>query len=479
MPMARFRTPRSTGAAFVLALALSAPLGAQARDTLDLPLSTALNLAQSGEEVGLATNRVDAASAAVGSARAATLPSVRIGSTFSHVYENARAQAVGAIFNQPNTYGANATLSVPLFQGGRATQGVRQASRLRQAAQSDLQQTQVDVSLLTLRAYLTAQLADQLVAIQDTNVALAEARVRQAEQFEAGGRGSRYDVLRARVERSNLIPLRIQARGDRDLALLELRRITNLPEDQPLRLTTVLDEAGIRAVADAATGAALVDSAALDALPGVRAARLRAQASDASVRIARSALLPTVSVNLVSGYQAYPADWQLPIRGGSLDRIDCPAGSEPTRVCTQQNGGWFSDRSLAVQVSWPLFDGFRARNDVRQARAQARVADLQAQQVWEDARTAAASARTQLQSARAVFEAGRLNAAEAEEAFRLASLRYARGLGTQLDVSDAQLALLTARTNQARAAFDLYLASAELARSLGRPLPSPGAATAP
>jgi outer membrane protein TolC len=467
------------GAAFLLlALAAAAPLSAQAGDTLDLPLEQALRLAGQGEEVGLAAGRLDVASAAVGSARAAQLPALRLNSNFSHVFENARAQAVGQIFNQPNTYGANLNLSVPLYQGGRGVQGIRAASRQREAAAADLEATQTDVQLLTLQAYLRAQLAERLVAIQDTNVALAAARVRQAEQFEAAGRGSRYDVLRARVERSNLEPLAIQARGERELALLELRRITNIPENRPIRLTTTLQPETVAAIADRSAGAALVDSAALDALPGVRAARLRAQASDAQARIARSAMLPTVSVNLVNGWAAYPQDWTLPLRVGALETVDCPAGSADDRVCTQQNGGWFTDRSLQLAVSFPLFDGMRGRNDLRQARALASVADLQAQQARETANAQAAAARAEMARARAIFEAVRQTVAEAEEAFRLASLRYARGLGTQLDVSDAQLALLTARTNEARATFDLYLAAAEQARALGRPIPSPSA-TAP
>jgi outer membrane protein TolC len=36
-------------------------------------------------------------------------------------------------------------------------------------------------------------------------------------------------------------------------------------------------------------------------------------------------------------------------------------------------------------------------------------------------------------------------------------------------VSDAQLALTVARTNEARAVYDLYLAAAGYARALGRP----------
>ncbi|HJQ22219.1 MAG TPA: TolC family protein, partial [Gemmatimonadaceae bacterium] len=62
---------------------------------------------------------------------------------------------------------------------------------------------------------------------------------------------------------------------------------------------------------------------------------------------------------------------------------------------------------------------------------------------------------------------------EAQEAFRLASLRFSRGLSTQLEVSDAQLALLTAESGEARASYDLYLATADLARALGRPIPMP------
>ena len=48
-----------------------------------------------------------------------------------------------------------------------------------------------------------------------------------------------------------------------------------------------------------------------------------------------------------------------------------------------------------------------------------------------------------------------------------------RGLSTQLDVTDSQLALLTARTNEARAVYDLYLAIADVARAQGKPIPLP------
>ena len=242
--------------------------------------------------------------------------------------------------------------------------------------------------------------------------------------------------------------------------------------DAPLRLTSALQPGEVQALA-AAAGALPADAAALDSLPAVRAAGLRAEASRAAVTAARGDYLPTISVFLQTGFQAFPLSG-LPTSFGRLDPVDCPAGSAADRVCTQQNGGWFSDRSAGLLVSWPLFDGFRTRSNVALARAQADIAATQARQARETAAVEAANSRNQLAAAQAIFAASGQNVAEAEEAYRLATLRFGRGLGTQLEVQDAQLALLAARTNEARATHGLYLATAELARALGRPVPLPG-----
>jgi outer membrane protein TolC len=122
-----------------------------------------------------------------------------------------------------------------------------------------------------------------------------------------------------------------------------------------------------------------------------------------------------------------------------------------------------------VSIGIPIFDGLRAKGAIDLANAQARLADLQLAQTRERIESEAAAARAELDRAQALFAAGGQNAAEAAEAYRLASLRQSRGLATQLEVSDAQLALTLARTNQARAVYDLYLAAAGYARAIGRP----------
>lgn len=465
------------GSLLVLGVLLAQGGAAQAPDTLPLALDAAVQRAlERGDEALQAQAQVDLASAQEGVARAQALPQLRLTHNYTHVLQNARAQAVGRIFDQPNTFNVNANLSQPIFQGGRALAGWRAGARMHDAANLTQVETEQDAALGVVRAYLTVLLDQQLLKIQEGNLELAADRLQQTEAFEAAGRSSHYDVLRARVEKSNLEPQVIQARSALELAMLELKRLLNVPAAQPLRLTTPVEADAVTKVA--AQVAALGDGVASER-PALKAAELTAKARHDGVSVARAELFPTISVFLQTGYQAFPQLNGYPTHRGRLVPVDCPEGSDPGQICTGQNGGWFSDRSIGVQISWALFDGLRSKSNIDVAQAQARLADLQLQQERETVAMELATARAEFDRARAAFDAQHQNSAEAAEAFRLASLRYTRGLGTQLDVSDAQLALLVAETNEARATNDLYLAAAGVARALGRPLPLPNGGTIP
>jgi len=132
-----------------------------------------------------------------------------------------------------------------------------------------------------------------------------------------------------------------------------------------------------------------------------------------------------------------------------------------------------------VNFSWNAFDGLRAKGNLDLAQAQAKISEITLNQVREQAALETSRARNELVRATAAFGARQQNSAEADEAYQLATLRYQRGLSTQLEVSDAQYALLTARSTEARATFDLYLAAAELARVRGRDIPLPNGTTIP
>ena len=444
---------------------------AQATDTVRLSLTDAVaRVVRESDEVRLAAAQLDVTEAQSIVARSAGLPTLQFTGNYTQVERNARATVVGQVFNQPYTYTTNFNISQPIFQGGRIFAGTRAANDVRQAARHNLEEVRALVSLDIQRAYLQVLLNQQLADIQARNVQLAEERVALVQRLEGAGRAARYDVLRARVEKANLEPGLIQARNDVELATIELRRLLNLPVTRPLVLTSELDTAAVRSLARSIA----TDSSRPPVRASIRAAEYAAEGRHERVRAARAEFLPTVNVFFRTGYLALPATSGFPTRWGNTSVANCPTppgpGEQP-RPC--QNNGWYADRSLGVQVAWPLFDGLRAKGNMDLAQAQERVARTQLYQVRENVAAEQARAIAEFERAEAMYEAQRQNAEEAREAFRIASLRFERGLGTQLEVTDAQLALLTAVSNAARGTVDYYLAAAELARARGSTVPLP------
>jgi outer membrane protein TolC len=464
---------------FVVAGALVAAAhqaGAQARDVRSAPPSDTLRLSieeavtravRQSDETRLSAAQIELTEAQITTARAAGLPQIRLNGAYTQVIENARANIVGSVFGQAFTYNTNANISQTFFQGGRIFAGTRAANNTRQAARYDQAETRARVSVDVQRAYFQALLSDRLYEIQVKNVELADDRLKQVERLEGGGRAARYDVLRARVGKTNLEPGLIQAQSDRELSMLEVKRILNVSVNQPLVLTSALDPDALQVFITTVAN----DSSTDPVRPAVRAAEAIVGARGEGIRVARADMMPTVSAFFQTGYLALPSNNGFPTSWGQASNTLCPSGSAPTRIC--QNNGWFPDRNFGVQISWPLFDGLRAKGNVDLAQAQRRVAEIQLSQEREQVQVERAQARAEFARARAAYEAQRDNAREAEEAYRLAALRFERGLDTQLDASAVQLELLVAKTNEARSIFDLYIAAADLARARGIPIPLP------
>lgn len=459
-------------AAFVAAS--PAPLAAQRTDTLRLSVEDAVTrMLRSSDEARAAWLGVEVADAQVTSARAAGLPQLRLTSNYQQVIKNARAEMISQLFGQKFTYNTTLNAQQALFQGGRILSAAQVASNVRSATRLDNAETRARLAVDVQRAYLNASYLTRIAELQGQNLALADSRVAQTEQLLTAGRAARFDVLRSRVERANLEPLALQAVADRDEALLEVRRLLDIPVNEPLLLTTVLEPATVSALAQRAAA-----DAAPDALrASVRSAELAARARHAGIRVARADLLPQLSMFFNFGYLALPATNGFPTVMGKVANSFCAAGSAADRVC--HNNGWFPDRNFGVNFSWAAFDGLRAKGNLDLAQAQAKISDITLNQVREQAALETARARNELVRATAAFGARQQNSAEADEAFQLATLRYQRGLSTQLEVSDAQYALLTARSTEARSTFDLYLAAAELARVRGRDIPLPNGTTIP
>jgi len=343
----------------------------------------------------------------------------------------------GLPFGRKNTYIATFTLAQPLYVGGKVGAALRVAKHFKAAARNQLQETEADIALQVRSAYLTAGLAQRLVGIAVESRRVAAEHLAQVEAFFEAGTAAEFDVLRARVDLENRDPIVVQAENSATLAVLDLKRLVNIPARQPVRLVSELDPTLVD-VDEEALREMVMDRPALQA--AAEAVGMREEA----VNIAKGNRLPTVTFLGTMGFQAYPDD-------------PLPPGFDE----------WRKDWSAALSISMPLFDGFRTKGEIDQARADLKTAELQETQLEESLSLQLAAALAEYRAARSQILARRQTVTMAERALELAEVRFASGLSTQLEVSDAALLLDQARVNEVQALYDYVRALATLERLSG------------
>jgi outer membrane protein len=457
---------------------------AVSRDTLPLSLEEVIARALSAsEEVRLAKSQVDLANSQVTSARSQALPQISgnvsytrtLASPFQsggftlpdslkfepdstasmadrirYLEKNVPNAALGGLgslfgnlpFGQEHTYTGTISASQLLWSGGRVGTALKIASRYRQGAEFNYQEAVADVEFQVRNAYYRAALAQELEGIASAAVEQAQRFLDQERlRFEAGS-ASELDVLRAEVSLANLRPQLVESRNASELAMLDLKRLVNIPIAQPVRLVTTLTVPtdsvdNLRPVSEIA--------AELNRRAAVRAAEQQVAIKSQQVSLAKSAYLPTLSLDFRYGGQLFP------LRPLSL------SGTELRRDVAA---------SLTMQV--PIFSGFKRQADLQQARIELQQSELQLAQLREGVQLEYERARGERARALSSIAARQRTVEQAERVYDLTVLRYEKGLATQLETSDARLALLQARTNLVQALADFYIADAEVAKSLGR-----------
>jgi outer membrane protein TolC len=365
-----------------------------------------------------------------------------------YLEENADLAGLGGLgalfgnlpFGQENAYTAQISGSQLLFSGGRTGTALRIARIFRESARLQLQEQQAEVELQVRTAYFRALFAQELENISEAALAQAQRFLEQERLRERSGAASELEVLRAEVAHANLRPQLVAARNSAELATLELKRLVNVPASQPLKLTTGLDiPANVNELAEAQDSLRNLSNRA-----SVQAAERMVRMRELGVRIAKGAFFPDVTLSMNYGQLAYPID-----------------------PFTFTGVTWRPDWSATLSVRVPIFDGLRRNAQLDQARTNLSTAQLQLAQLREGVQIQYQQAVGERRRAQESITARQQTVNQAQRVYDLTVLRYDRGMATQLEVTDARLALLQARTNLAQSLSDFYVAEATVTRALG------------
>lgn len=410
-----------------LALLAALPSQALAAPQSVLTLEQALSNAQSHQpQLQQAAASVQAAEARTHSARSTLLPQVSMGAGYS----------LGTGRETLGTAGSNLSLRANqlIYDFGQRGNRYESSSALLAAQRQSERETRQQVALNVRTSYFAAQAARVLVGVNEEALANQLRHLDQATRFVNAGTRPPIDVVQERANVANARRQLISAQNDYTTGRARL--------NQAMGLESGLDFE--------------VASEAMPAIPG-ETMPLDTLLQEA---LANRPELVRMAEQVRSQELSLSAQ-----RNAGAPTLQGSAGLGDNGLLVGRPGtSW----EAGVSLSWPLFTGGGIQAQTREAEASLEGTRAQAAALRQQVRLELTEATLAITSQKAAIQAAQESERNATERLKLAEGRYAAGVGNIIELSDAQLALTTARSQVVQEEFRLAVARAQLLKALGR-----------
>lgn len=404
-------------------------------EALRLALERNLGLRQSGNDVELSA-------ATLAQERAAFLPdlnlsvgpSVRFGRSFDQT-------TAGLTEERSEALSVSASSSINLFNGFADVASARSARRGLAASENSFERTRHSVLYQTAAQYFQVFLNQELIEVERENLAAQRQQLETIQANHEAGNRPRADVLQQEASIAQTEQQLIAAEREYALSRLELKQTLHLSPTADVAFEPPPDD--LTDDGDAAYDAAALVHTALADREDLRAQRLRIEAAEQEIRVARA------------GY--YPSVWLNANTGTSYSSQNAQFGFDDQLTDLNPNG------SVGLSVSIPVFDRLQTRASVTRAEVSADNERLQLELLEQDVAFEVEQALLDYRAAQASLSAAERQLEAAEEALRAAEARYEVGAATLLEVTEARSVYVEAATGRAEARYNVYVSHLAIA----------------
>lgn len=385
-------------------------------------------------DITAARAEVDAASGRVRQAKSGLLPNLNAGASYTNMALAPDGSKTSVSSATAPGYQVTANLRQLIFDFNHTRSLVSQATARQKSAMANLDRTKSDVVLAVKQAFYEFVQNQRLVTVNEANLRNQQSHLASAQARLDSGVGLPADVVRAETAVASAAFNLNLARQAALASRINLATLMGVDPRTPIQTA----ETGEPEIADDDLEK-LVESA-LENRPEIRQVEWDQQAALAGLNAAKTGSAP--SLGAVAGWLQRGSDF--PPDGKTL--------------------------TYGFTVQWTPFDSGLTKGRIQEARADLEQSKAQAESLRIRIINEVSQAYLNLNTAQQRLVTADAEIANAEEALRLVEGRYQSGLGTFLDVLDAQTALLTARTNRVNAQSAVDLARVALAYAIGQPV---------
>ncbi|MDA0987248.1 MAG: TolC family protein [Bacteroidetes bacterium] len=383
----------------------------------------------------------------ISSARWALVPNINFSSSGSQT-KKSESDAIDQFLKYPNPSNSFATsfsTSVVLFDGMSNWENVTKAANTFESSNFDHVRVQQLVVFEVQRRYLTLLRTKSLLQVNEDNLKRSQQQLKRIEESVRIGAIAKADLYRQQVTTANDELNLIKAKNTFDNSYADLLSYISLDVNEEYLIQDVDIENEIE---DELTKELLVESKnivsffskAIASRPDFQSNQIAITNSSSDIAIARSTFWPTISAN----------------------------ASFSTSEDTLSNLGKKNNTIFGLNISFPLFSGFKSTVAVQQAELRLKTSEEQLLQTKRKIHVEVKKAVLDLESTQKQREVSQKNIIASTEDRRIAEERYSLGAGSLLDLLIANANHTRSLSDKVNADYDFLIAKHQLVLSLGQ-----------
>ena len=328
----------------------------------------------------------------------------------------------------------NLSSSVPLFTGYRIPRTLEMQKLNLEAATADLEKAKNDIRMQVAQAYVQILYNMELCDVANRQITIDSMHVHRLTEMMKNGKASGTEVAQQEASLAQSRLTATQADNDYRLSLLSLTQLLELPSPEGFTISREVNQELWNEI-HTLPSPDVIYQEALIIKPEIQAEQSRLASSAKNIDIAKSAKLPSLS-----------------LQGGLGTNYYKTSGIPGDKFFKQLNNNFSQFLGLSLNV--PIFNRFETRNNIKNAQLSQYNQQLQLDNVKKNLYKEIQQAYYNAVTSEAKYQSSEQAKRSQEEAFRLMSAKYEYGKANITEFNEAKNNLMKAESDLVRAKYE-------------------------
>lgn len=348
------------------------------------------------------------------------------------------SDVIPARFGVSYQSGLGVTASQMIFDGSFFV-GLRASKTLRELTEYDRIKTENDVLVSVKKAYFGVLVNKERIKLAESNLTRIDSLLDETKAIYEAGFAEKIDVSRIQVQRNNTYTQVERSRTAYEISKQLLKIQMGLPKEYDLVVTETLEQLSPEVK--------LNQLLTMEGMPRVEVNQLEKNLELVGLDLRNNTVQYMPKITFNANYQ----------RSGAANTLG--------NIYDSRN--WFGSSLLGLTMQIPIFDGFLKSSRIQRNRIQQH--QLENQRIFLDDNISLEiyQARTNLKNDLNIMAVQRENMALAQEVYDISKIKYNEGVGSNLEVIEADAALIESEINYLGALYDGLISKVDLEQALG------------